>query len=234
MKLGSLFDGSGTFPLAARMMGIEPVWASEVEAYPIKVTTKNFPNMKHLGSILDINGAEIEPVEIITGGSPCQDLSVAGRRDGIIEGKRSSLFFEQIRVIREMREHDKSIGRTDVNVRPRFCIWENVPGARNSGKPKGADFREVLQAFVNLCEEGCTVPLPAKWETDGVLEGNGWSIAWTELDAQDWVPQRRKRVYLVADLGGNRAAELLLERKGLHGNYQPSGAAWEGFTDYVT
>lgn len=139
MTLGSLFDGSGTCPLAAAMCGITPVWASEIEPYPIRVTQKNFPRMKHLGDITQINGAEIEPVDIVTFGSPCQDLSVAGTQKGLIDGKRSSLFFEAIRIIKEMRgvTHGKY---------PRYVIWENVPGAFSSNK--GRDFLSVLRAFV--------------------------------------------------------------------------------------
>lgn len=135
MTLGSLFDGSGTCPLAASMCGITPVWASEIEPYPIRVTKKNFPGMRHLGDITKISGAEIEPVDIVTFGSPCQDLSAAGAQKGIVEGKRSSLFFKAIRIIMEMREatHGKY---------PRYAVWENVPGAFSSRS--GRDFLEVL------------------------------------------------------------------------------------------
>jgi DNA (cytosine-5)-methyltransferase 1 len=122
LKLGSLFDGSGGFPLAGAMHGVTPVWASEIEPYPIKVTKARFPGMKHLGSVLDVNGAEIEPVDIITFGSPCQDLSVAGKQAGLHKGERSNLFFEAIRIIKEMRES------TD-GKHPRIAVWENVPGA---------------------------------------------------------------------------------------------------------
>lgn len=135
LKLGSLFDGSGTAPLAAAMCGIEPVWASEIEPFPIRVTTQRFPGMKHLGSITDIDGATIEPVDIICGGSPCQDLSVAGKQTGLHNGKRSHLFFEMTRIITEMR------GATNGKY-PRYVIWENVPGAFSTNK--GADFLAVL------------------------------------------------------------------------------------------
>lgn len=150
MTLGSLFDGSGTCPLAAAMCGITPVWASEIEPYPIRVTQKNFPRMKHLGDITQINGAEIEPVDIVTFGSPCQDLSVAGTQKGLIAGKRSSLFFEAIRIIMEMREatHGKY---------PRYAVWENVPGALSSNQ--GRDFLSVLRAFVEAAGgDGADVP----------------------------------------------------------------------------
>lgn len=134
MTLGSLFDGSGGFPLAGMINGIQPVWASEVEAYPIRVTTARIPCMKHLGDVTKINGAEIEPVDVITFGSPCQDLSVAGAQKGIHEGERSSLFFEAVRIIKEMRASDRAAGRPDEHVRPRFAVWENVPGAFSSNK----------------------------------------------------------------------------------------------------
>lgn len=141
MKLGSLFDGSGGFPLAGALCGITPVWASEVEPYPIAVTRSRFPKMRHLGSVTELNGAEIEPVDVITFGSPCQDLSIAGKRAGIHEGERSNLFFEAIRIIKEMRYATN--GKY-----PAFAIWENVPGAFSSNK--GDDFRCVLEEFVKF------------------------------------------------------------------------------------
>ena len=223
MKLGSLFDGSGTCPLAARMCGIEPVWASEIEPFPIRVTRKNFPEMRHLGDITKINGAEIDPVDIITFGSPCQDLSVAGKGAGIIEGKRSSLFFEAIRIIKEMR------GATNGKY-PRYAMWENVPGALSSGK--GRDFLEVLRAFAGSA--GVDVPAPAEkggriqWRKAGSIMGDGFSVAWRILDAQYWgVPQRRRRIYLVADFGGGRAEEILFEREGLRGDFAQGAGARE-------
>ena len=126
--LGSLFDGIGGFPLAAVRNGIEPVWASEIEAFPIEVTRKRFPSILHVGDITKLNGAELPPVDIITGGSPCQDLSVAGARAGLA-GERSGLFMEQIRVVKEMRDADERRGRTAHTVRPRYMCWENVPYA---------------------------------------------------------------------------------------------------------
>lgn len=225
MKLGSLFDGSGTCPLAATMCGIDLVWASEIEPYPIKVTTKNFPQMKHLGDITLIDGKEIEPVDIITFGSPCQDLSIAGKRAGIHEGQRSSLFFHAIRIIKEMRE--KTNGKY-----PRYAVWENVPGAFSSNQ--GRDFLAVLQAFVEIVG-GCNVPEPAvkqgklQWSKDGCIMGDGFSLAWRMLDAQYWgVPQRRKRIYLVADFAGERAGEILFKREGLSGDSAEGGASREG------
>lgn len=226
MTLGSLFDGSGTCPLTATLYGITPVWASEIEPYPIRVTQKNFPEMKHLGDITKINGAEIEPVDVITFGSPCQDLSVAGAQKGMIEGKRSNLFFEAIRIIKEMRNatHGKY---------PRYAVWENVPGALSSNQ--GRDFLAVLRAFVEAAGgDGDNVPEPARkgrtdrfdWRNAGCIVGEGYSIAWRVLDAQYWgVPQRRRRIFLVCDLRGGRAGEILFKREGLRGNFAQSREA---------
>ena len=229
MKLGSLFDGSGGFPLAGALNGIEPLWASEVEPYPIAVTRSRFPRMKHLGDVSKINGAEIEPVDVITFGSPCQDMSVAGKRAGLKhENKgddkttRSGLFYEAIRIIREMRE------ATDGRY-PTFAIWENVPGAFSSNK--GEDFRCVLEESVHICDEKLSVPRPAngRWNPAGEIMGDGFSVAWRTLDAQYWgVPQRRKRIYLVADFAGGRAGEILFEREGLRGHPAACGASGEG------
>lgn len=229
ITLGSLFDGSGGFPLAGALNGIEPVWASEVEPYPIAVTRSRFPHMEHLGDVSKINGAEIEPVDVITFGSPCQDMSVAGKRAGLKhENKgddkttRSGLFYEAIRIIREMRE------ATDGRY-PTFAIWENVPGAFSSNK--GEDFRCVLEEFVRICDEKISVPRPAngRWNPAGEIVGDGFSVAWRTLDAQYWgVPQRRKRIYLVADFAGGRAGEILFEREGLRGHPAACGATEKG------
>ena len=229
LTLGSLFDGSGGFPLAGSLHGITPVWASEIEPFPIRVTTNRFPNMKHLGSVTDINGGEIEPVDIITFGSPCQDLSVAGKQKGIHDGERSNLFFEAVRIIKEMREHDRATGRAAESLRPRFAVWENVPGAFSSNK--GEDFREVLRALCEI-EGGADVSVPSppkgKWLPAGCVVGDGYSVAWRVYDAQYWgVPQRRKRIYLIADFGSERAGEILFERQSLCWNYQTGEEARE-------
>ena len=227
MTLGSLFDGIGGFPLAGVMCGITPVWASEIELFPMKVTAARFPDMKQLGSVTEINGAEIEPVDIITFGSPCQDLSVAGKQLGIHDGQRSNLFFEAVRIIKEMREADERTGRTDVDIRPRFAVWENVPGAFSSNK--GADFQAVLQALASVRENGVSIPQPKKWGGAGCVVGNGWSLAWRVYDAQYWgVPQRRKRIYLIADFASERAGEILFEREGVSGDSSESGTAGKG------
>jgi len=184
--------------------------------------------MKHLGDICKINGAEIEPVDVITAGSPCQDLSVAGKRAGLA-GERSGLFMEQMRVIKEMRKADELRGRTDEFIRPRYLVWENVPGALSSNK--GEDFRCVLEEIAKVVEEDTHIPGPPKegWHYSGCVMGNGWSIAWRVHDAQFWgVPQRRKRIALVADFGGNSAPEILFVRKGLSGDSEQSAEAWQG------
>lgn len=208
MKLLSLFSGSGGFELTAAMCGIEPIAASEIEPYPIAVTRSRFPNMKHLGDVSKVHGYDIEPVDIITFGSPCQDLSVAGRREGL-DGARSGLFTEAIRIIKEMRD-------ATANEFPRYAIWENVPGALSSagkGMPKGEDFRCVLEEFVKINEPTATMPAPDKggWAYADVILGDGWSVAYRILDAQWWLPQRRKRIYLVASFRNERAGEILAE-----------------------
>ena len=228
MKLGSLFDGSGGFPLAGSLCGIEPVWASEVEPYPIAVTRERFPKMKHLGNISLVNGAEIEPVDVITFGSPCQDLSVAGKRAGLKheangdeETTRSGLFMEAVRIIKEMRE------ATD-GIYPRFALWENVPGAFSSNK--GEDFRIVLEEIIKIVEPGAVMPEVPKggWAYADSYIGDGWSLAYRVFDAQYWgVPQRRRRIHLVADFRGDRAGKILFEREGLRGDLAESGAPWE-------
>lgn len=227
LTLGSLFDGIGGFPLAGVMCGIRPVWSSEIEPFPLKVTAARFPEMKQLGSVIDIDGGAVRPVDIITFGSPCQDLSVAGKQLGIHEGQRSNLFFEAVRIIKEMRAADERIGRTGKHIRPRFAVWENVPGAFSSNN--GADFKAVLEAIAGVREDGVDVPQPKKWNTGGGILGNGWSIAWRVYDAQYWgVPQRRKRIYLVADFAGERAPEILFEREGVRGDIAQGGEAGEG------
>lgn len=254
MKLGSLFDGIGGFPLSGVRHGIEPVWASEIEPWPIKVTQHHFPNMKHLGDITKINGAEIEPVDIITFGSPCTRLSVAGKHDGfdinfecqgnkdspheiysktiratdkyqyeytttcpvcgqvLFETNESALFFHAIRVIREMRDATNG-------TYPRLAVWENVPGAFSSNK--GEDFRAVLE---EIAEAEIPMPTSGKWAEAGMVRTERIDVAWRTLDAQYWgVPQRRKRIFLVADFAGQCAGEILFEREGLRGDSAESG-----------
>ena len=185
--------------------------------------------MIHLGDITKINGATAPIVDCIIGGSPCQDLSVAGKRAGLA-GERSGLYMEQIRVIREMREHDRANGRTGEFIRPRYMVWENVPGAFSSNH--GKDFAAVLEEAIRVAEpEAPPVPVPEKgWPTSGCLMGDGWSVAWRVLDAQFWgVPQRRRRIALVADFGGRTAPEILFIRKGVSRDSEPGSAAREDF-----
>ena len=220
LTLGSLFDGSGGFPLAGALSGIEPVWASEVEPFAIRVTTKRLPGMKHYGDVSALKGSALPPVDIITFGSPCQDMSIAGKRAGL-DGERSGLFHEAIRIIKEMRESTH-------NEYPKFCVWENVPGAFSSNN--GADFKAVLEAVIGVKEPAAEVPAPGKngWPYADVYLGDGWSVAYRLFDAQFWgVPQRRARIFLVADFGGERAGDILFKSEGLSG-YSPEGfAAWQ-------
>ena len=209
LKLGSLFDGIGGWPLAASKYGISPVWASEIETFPIAVTEKHFPSMKQLGDITAINGTDIEPVDIICMGSPCQDLSVAGKRKGL-SGARSGLFMDAVRIVREMREATN--GKY-----PKFVIWENVPGAFSSNK--GNDFRAVLE---EITESSIPMPKSGRWATSGMVRSSSCEVAWRILDAQYWgVPQRRKRIFLVADFRGQCSAEILFKPESVSGNIAP-------------
>ena len=223
--MGSLFDGIGGFPLAALRNGIRPVWASEIEAFPIAVTKQRFPGVIHVGDITKLNGADLPPVDIIIGGSPCQDLSVAGARAGLA-GDRSGLFMEQIRVIKEMRTADLRRGRTTEHIRPRYGVWENVPGAFSSGTPKGEDFRIVLEEFVRISFDSVYVPRPytGRWEPAGrILLGDSFSLAWRVFDTQYWpgTPQRRRRIYLVVDFGGTTAPTILFDQESRCRDYSP-------------
>ena len=225
LTLGSLFDGSGGFPLGGLLAGITPIWASEIEPFPVRVTEVRFPNVKHYGDIATLKGSELEPVDIITFGSPCQDMSVAGKREGL-GGNRSGLFYEAIRIIKEMREATN--GKY-----PRYIVWENVPGAFSSNK--GEDFRAVLTEICKVKEECVSVPKPAKWENAGRIMGEGFSIAWRLLDAQYWgVPQRRQRIYLVADFDGGSAGKILFESEGLSGYSAQGFKSWQDAANGIT
>lgn len=213
LTLGSLFDGIGGFPFAATIAGIKPIWAAEIDPACVAVTKNRFPDMEHLGSVTDIDGAKIPPVNIITFGSPCQDLSVAGKQAGL-DGERSGLFKEAIRIIYEMRSATN--GKY-----PNFIVWENVPGAFSSNK--GRDFRTVLEEITKT-----DIPMPSsgKWATAGVVRGGEVCAAWRQLDAQYWgVPQRRKRIYLVGSFGSDSAEKILFERDSVRGYLAPSGTA---------
>lgn len=204
--------------------------------------------MKHFGDITKLSGYDLPIVDIITGGSPCQDLSVAGKKAGLA-GERSSLFLEQVRIVKEMREHDRATGRTDEHIRPRYLVWENVTGAISSGTPKGGDFQRVLTEIARIADpDAPDVPLPnkGKWSKSGCIYGEmgDWSIAWRVFDSQFWgatqyvdgrmlnrgTPQRRKRIALVADFNGLSAPEILFERKGLQRHSEQSRKTGQGIT----
>ena len=213
LTLGSLFDGSGGFPLGGLLSGITPVWASEIEPFPIRVTTKRLPFMKHYGDVSRMDGGKIEPVDIITFGSPCQDMSIAGRREGL-DGSRSSLFYEAVRIVKEMR------CATDGRY-PRYIVWENVPGAFSSNK--GADFQSVLEEICSVKGYEVDPARPERWANAGEIVADDFSLAWRVFDAQYWgVPQRRKRIYLVADFAGGSAGKILFESEGVWRHYQES------------
>lgn len=225
MTLGSLFDGIAGFPLAAYRHGINTIWASEIEKDCIDIATKHFPHVKQLGDITQIDGAKIDPVDIVSFGSPCQDLSVAGKQEGL-SGERSGLFLEAIRIVREMR--CKTNGKY-----PKFVIWENVAGAFSSNK--GNDFRRVLE---EITESNISIPSSGRWATAGMVgnERNGLktSTAWRQLDAQFWgVPQRRKRIYLVHDFTGERAGEILFKCESLLGYHTEGRKQTEGDTGNI-
>jgi DNA (cytosine-5)-methyltransferase 1 len=178
--------------------------------------------MKHLGDITKISGYTAPVVDCIIGGSPCQDLSVAGKRAGL-DGERSGLYMEQIRIVKEMRERDERNGRTGVDIRPRYMVWENVPGAFSSNK--GEDFRVVIEELAKVKDKNVVIPMPdkGKWANHGCVVGDGWSIAWRVLDAQFWgVPQRRRRIALIADFGGQSAPEILFVRQSVSGDIDES------------
>ena len=205
LTLGSFFNGISTWILSAEQYGIKTLWESEIEDYCEAVTAHHFPAVKQVGDITKLKAEDLEPVDIITCSSPCQDLSVAGRRAGL-EGERSGLFRTSIRLVHEMR---KQTGK------PRYFIFENVPGLFSSNK--GHDFRAVLEEISQT-----EIPMPSdnRWAEAGCLEWGGkCSLAWRTLDAQYFgVPQRRKRIFLVADFGGFTAGEVLLECKSVYGD----------------
>ena len=251
LTIGSLFDGIGGFPIVAQMYGVEPVWASEIEEPCIRITKRHFPNMKHYGDITKMNGAEIEPVDIISGGSPCQDISAAGKQAGInrkcsacgmilpldfsddscpkcgaeVELTRSGLFMEQIRIIKEMRKA--------TNERfPKVIIWENVSAAISSNN--GDDFQVVLSEFAGLFGEKLPTLRPEKWCKAGEIVGDNGSLAWRTLDAQYWgVPQRRRRIYLVVDLTGQRAGEILFKSESLRRHTPQGEIPWKRTTSEI-
>ena len=201
LRLGSLFDGIGVFPLAAVRCGIEPVWASEIEKAPISITKRHFPDMEHLWDVTKLDGREIPPVHIITFGSPCQNLSQIGNRKGLA-GEKSSLFFQAIRIIREMREATNGLF-------PAIAVWENVMGAFSSNNRM--DFRAVLSAFTDT---DVSMPASGRWAGAGMVRGRTPDLCWRLMDAQHWASPRlarRQRIFLVADFGGRRSHEILFK-----------------------
>ncbi len=222
LTLGSLFDGIGGFPYAASFYGIRPLWASEIVPECVSVTKKHFPDMEHVGDITKLHGGKLPPVDIITFGSPCQDLSVAsGKRLGLA-GERSGLFLEAIRIIREMQEATNG-------EYPKFALWENVPGALSSSSRR--DFKAVLEAFADA-----EVPMPGsgRWANAGMVRGRGVDLAWCVYDAQYFgTAQRRRRIFLVADFRGTRAGEILFVPKSLSGYFAAGGTPRQGASAYA-
>ena len=216
LTLGSLFDGIGGFPLVAVREGILPVWASEIEPAPISITKRHFPDMRHLGDITKINGAKIEPVDFITFGSPCQDLSISGYRAGL-DGKRSGLFMQAIRIIKEMRFATNGKYPTRI-------IWENVPGTFSTNN--GKDFQKVIEEISKVAEPGVSISRPSKkygWLAAGGIMGDNWSLAWRVLNAQYFgVPQHRRRIFIIADFTEQCAGEILFKSESVPRNNQES------------
>lgn len=222
LTLGSLFDGIGGFPYAASFYGIRPLWASEIIPECISVTQKHFPEMEHVGDITKLYGGTLPPVDIITFGSPCQDLSVAsGKRLGLA-GERSGLFLEAVRIIREMQEATNG-------EYPKFALWENVPGALSSSSRR--DFKAVLEAFTEA-----EVPMPGsgRWANAGMVRGRGADLAWCVYDAQYFgTAQRRRRIFLIADFRGQRSGEILFVPKSLSGYFAAGGTPRQGPAAYA-
>lgn len=216
LTLGSLFDGIGGWLLAAEENGIKPIWSSEIDEYPMAVSKYHFPDVEQMGDITKLDGATLPPVDIICAGSPCQDLSVAGKQEGL-DGERSGLFRKAIEIVHEMRE-------VTGGKYPSWFVWENVPGAFSSNK--GADFRSVLE---EITKESIPMPESAKWAKAGMVRGSQCDIAWRVLDAQYWgVPQRRKRIFLIADFREKRRAEILFGAESLSGDSEACKGARQG------
>lgn len=230
LTMGSLFDGIGGFPLAASHVGIKTIWASEIEPFPIKVTMERFPEMVHVGDITKLKGEDLPPVDIVCGGFPCQDTSNANVARQGLAGARSGLFFQMIRLIKELRDADKKRGRTGQSVRPRWSVFENVPGLFTSNQ--GEDFQIVLQETTRVSCDSVFIPRPdsGKWQPAGrILLGDTFSLAWKCLDAQYWpgTPQRRRRVYIITDFAGGSAPKILFDEAGLFGNPPQVEGAWK-------
>ena len=243
VTVGNFFSGSGTWELAAELCGATPIWESEIEPFPVALEEKRFPNCKQLGDITKVSGYDIEPCDIMTNSSPCQDISVAGKRKSMAKGSqtRSSLFHEVIRITKEMRKKDeleqlRTMRGADEHIRPRPYIWfwENVTGALSSNG--GEDFRQVIEEIAKIVETDISIPMPrnGKWANAGCVDGNEWSIAWCTRNAvNEGVPQKRRRIFLVADFRGRSAAEILFKREGLSWNFEKIREAWERTSDSI-
>lgn len=221
LALASLFDGIGGFPYAASFYNITSLWASEIVPACVSVTRKHFPDMTHTGDITQLHGRKLPPVDIVTFGSPCQGLSLAGQRRGLAD-ERSGLFMEAIRIIDEMREatHGEY---------PRFALFENVPGALSSAG--GRDFAAVLQSFTKA-----KIPMPysGRWANAGMVRGGGVDLAWCVYDAQYFgTAQRRRRLFLVCDFAGRSAGEILFVPKSLRGYFEAGGTPRQGLTAFA-
>ena len=226
ITMGNFFSGSGTWELAAKMCGIDVLFESEIEPFPVELEAKRFPEAIQLGDIANVSGAEMPPVDILTNSSPCQDLSVAGKRAGL-DGERSGLFLEVIRITKEMRNADKIRSERSVEyIQPRFWCWENVPGALSSAG--GADFRTVLEETIGIVEPEVHVSQPKKWGKNGIVDGDNWQLAWRIMDAQYYgVAQRRRRLYLVLDTFGHSTGEILFERESVSWNFAEIAETWQ-------
>ena len=216
LTLGSLFDGIGVFPLAASRCGIRPLWASEIEAAPISITRRHFPDMAHLGDITKLDGGAIPPVHVLTFGSPCQNLSQIGNRTGLA-GAKSGLFFHAIRIIQEMRKATNDLY-------PVISVWENVMGAFSSNDRM--DFRAVLSAFTAA---DISMPASGRWAGAGMVRGHTPDLAWRLMDAQHWASPRlarRQRVFVVADFGGQCSHEILFKPRAVQSISASGGDCW--------
>ncbi|MDR1892832.1 MAG: DNA cytosine methyltransferase [Oscillospiraceae bacterium] len=220
ITLGSLFDGIGAFPFGASLFGIKPLWASEILSEAISVTRRHFSDMLHVGDVTKLSGELLPPVDILTFGSPCTNVSQAGKREGL-GGAQSSLFYEAIRIIREMRKATN--GKY-----PRYAIFENVVGLFSSGIPKGSDYRAVLEAFT---ESEIPMPESGRWADAGMVRGGTANLAWVVYDARNFgLAQRRKRCFALCDFGKGCPEEILLIPKSLCWNPAPSGETGQGIT----
>ena len=223
ITMGNLFSGSGAWELAAKICGIKVIFEAEIEPFPVALEAKRFPEAIQLGDVSKIDGTKIPSVDILTNSSPCQDLSVAGPRSGL-SGSRSNLFMDAVRIAKEMR----SARSSDDNLRHelRFFGWENVPGALSSRN--GDDFRTVLEEVARIADPTANIPKPKKWGNSGVVDGDGWQIAWRIVDSQFFgVPQRRRRLFLICDLAGHSAGEILFERESMSWHFAEIAETWK-------